>query len=198
MKILEKNMETKDSIRKRIRSYRRGLSPEEVKVRSLRICQKLQQWDSVSEADMIFVYSATQNEVDLNYFIHYAREHEIKLAFPRVSGDEMDFHLGGLTPGAFGILEPAASSPIIRPKESDNILMLVPGVAFSEKGYRIGFGKGYYDRYLSKYPFIHTCGIAYEAQMCENFTTEEFDIPMDQVVTEEREVIFNDKIRRIM
>lgn len=195
-------METKANIRKRLRSIRKKLTIEQVCDCSSKICEKLINDRSICQNDYLFVYSATQNEVDLTEFIHYALGNAMKVAFPRVDGADMDFYevtsLKQLETGAFLIMEPKAECKIIIPSQNETIGMLVPGVGFSLEGYRIGYGKGFYDRYLAKYPWIHTIGVAYEKQLCEEFLSDEFDVPMDKVITEEREVVINDKFGNVM
>lgn len=195
-------METKVQIRKRVREYRNGLSSEQVKELSKRICDRLVQLSDIQRYDIFFIYSATQNEVDLKEIMHYALRRDTNIAFPKVDNLEMDFYkvtaLSNLRIGSYGILEPDDECVKVIPDKWNKICMLVPGVAFSESGFRIGYGKGYYDRFLAKYPHIHTIGIAYESQICAEFEHNEFDIPVDRLITEEREVTFNDRIRRVM
>ena len=195
-------MENKAAIRKRIRTLRSSLTEQQTAEYSRKICQNLIKQKELCQFEQIFVYSSTQNEADLTDFIRYSWEHEIKIAFPKVHGQEMDFYevvcLEQLEAGAFGILEPNASCNKVVPSIKQPFMMLVPGVAFSEKGYRIGFGKGFYDRYLARYPQIHTIGIAYENQICKEIPADEFDIPMDRIITEEREVVINEKFGTIM
>lgn len=198
-------MVTKESIRKQLRMERMQLSKQQVIKKSSSICQKLIELiekKDFCQSDWIFVYSATQHEVDLKEFMQYALEHDINIAFPKVHGEFMEFYevksLSQLMEGAFHILEPSEECKWIRLNPNQTCTMLVPGVGFSEKGYRIGYGKGYYDRYLAMYPQIYTIGIAYEMQICPDFTLNEFDIAMHKIITEEREIGINDELGRIM
>lgn len=188
-------METKESIRREIRRKRNELTQQQVKNWSSVICQKLMERRELTQKEWIFVYSATQNEVNLKEFIQYAMQYDINIAFPKVHGDFMEFYevkeCTQLVEGAFHILEPIESCRRVILNSDMTCSMLVPGVAFSEEGYRIGYGKGYYDRYLAQYPQIHTLGVAYEMQLCKAFETNKFDIAMDEIITEEREIIIN-------
>ena len=87
----------------------------------------------------------------------------------------------GVSEGAFGIMEPIATTPI-EPSEID--VMIVPGVAFTRQGARLGRGKGFYDKYLSRNGFrAHTIGVCYPCQIVENLPTEEHDRVLDCVIS---------------
>jgi 5-formyltetrahydrofolate cyclo-ligase len=87
----------------------------------------------------------------------------------------------GLQRGKFGIMEPTASTPI-DPSEID--AMIVPGIAFTRQGARLGRGKGFYDKYLSRKGFrAYTIGVCYPCQVVDNIPTEEHDKQLDLVVT---------------
>ena len=86
-----------------------------------------------------------------------------------------------LEPGHFGVWEPKVYCPVY---EGPSALLLVPGVAFDREGRRIGYGGGFYDRYLEKHPDHHTVGYAYAFQIYEHLPTEVFDRRVDCVLTE--------------
>lgn len=197
-------MATKEAIRKRIKDARKNLSKAEVEQKSKTICERIEtkEWYQ-NLSGVLCVYSAISNEVLLDTLIQKALEKNQKLAFPRVKGKEMDFYLVSsfeeLEVGAFHILEPKDCCKKYLPEKGD--VMLVPGVAFSEKGSRIGFGQGYYDRYLKRFPEVYPVGIAYEMQIVKDWGKEEFDVPMVEIITEQREVMSYDReyeFRRIM
>lgn len=128
----------------------------------------------------IAVYSPLPGEVDLSAVIR--RHPEIRWVYPRVSGDHLTFHPGGdLIPGAFGILEPAPRSPEVPLREIDAILC--PGLAFHEKGGRLGRGRGFYDRLLARArPGTLKIGICFPEQLVPDTFSEAHDIPMDEVI----------------
>lgn len=189
-------METKEKIRSRIKTERKRLSKEQVEEKSGRICKCItsQEW-FIDLEGVLCVYSAISNEVSLNLLIQKAFKKKQKLAFPKVRGKDMDFYfvtsMEDLEEGAFHIFEPKECCPIYEPNQGD--VMLVPGVAFSEKGSRIGFGQGYYDRYLKRFPEVYPVGIAYEMQMVQDWGKEEFDVSMGTIITEQREVMIYDR-----
>ena len=179
-------METKANIRKILRSIRMELAIEEVCDHSRKICEKLMNDRRICQNDYIFVYSATQNEVDLTEFIRYALGNAMKVAFPRVDGADMDFYeiqsWEDLFPGYQGILEPQTigKEPVL-PVDSD--VMLFPGVVFDRKGGRIGYGGGYYDRYLAGFRGTKL-GLVYRDFIVNSVPHGRFDLTVDVMITE--------------
>ena len=116
-------------------------------------------------ADAILVYSAIQSEADLDLFCKKAWADEKKLYFPKVFGEKMDFFCvsdaSQLTSGAFHVMEPDVDTYVLETFQSTQVQVpiLVPGVAFSRRGERIGYGKGYYDRYIGMRPAVVSQGI---------------------------------------
>ena len=87
-------------------------------------------------------------------------------------------------PGPFGIPEPAVSTGAISPEEIDCVM--VPGIAFDRRGTRLGFGKGYYDRFLCQLPATtHVCGLAFSLQIVEHIPNMPHDVRMQSLVTEQ-------------
>ncbi len=86
--------------------------------------------------------------------------------------------------GYFGILEPAGQDKI----ERQHGFMMVPGVAFSKDGVRIGYGKGFYDRYLKRFPDIYTCAAAYAFQVADSLPFEKHDIKLMEIITEREDI----------
>ncbi|MEM9668961.1 MAG: 5-formyltetrahydrofolate cyclo-ligase [Pseudomonadota bacterium] len=113
------------------------------------------------------------------------------LCLPRVNDDDtLSFHFWEpgepLVEGRFGLKEPAADAPLAEPT-----LILVPLLGFDGNGTRIGYGKGHYDRALTKLREkgrIFACGLGYKAQMMEDLPVEPHDQPLDWAVTEQGSV----------
>ena len=103
---------------------------------------------------------------------------------PKVHGETMDFYeitsFDELKPGAYGILEPDAGIPA----SADDGLMIMPGVAFDTNRNRVGYGGGYYDRYLESHPQLHTLALAFDMQVLFEVPAEEQDIKPQLLVTE--------------
>lgn len=146
---------------------------------------------SILKAQTILVYAANKNEVDLTWFVNQMWQMGKQVAFPLCRGESMDFFevtsYDQLESGAFGILEPKGLKQPIVPNAST--LVCVPGIAFSDDGNRIGMGRGYYDRYFQRYPFVYKIGLAYEFQLCPPWTPDYCDIGMDRIITEQRDII---------
>ena len=101
---------------------------------------------------------------------------------PRIEGEEMNFYdiSEGLEKGSFDIMEPTSNTPI-EPSEID--VMIVPGVAFTRQGARLGRGKGFYDKYLSHSGFrAYTIGVCFPCQIVESLPTEPHDKTLDKVI----------------
>lgn len=108
-----------------------------------------------------------------------------QVAFPRTEGETMEFYpvtsLKGFQKGAFGIMEPVGDCPL----KEEKPLILVPGLGFDRKCCRIGYGKGFYDRYFARFPASRKVGVAYNIQIAEKIPRDIYDVPMDVVITEE-------------
>ena len=189
-KILVRNMEViKEQIRRDFKTRRRTLSCEHVSINSDKICENFLDSDIYKNCQNILAYSTIQNEVDLSQIINQALLDNKNLFLPRVEGDSMNFfrinNTDKLQIGSYNILEPQNGTVY---QDSTNSIMLVPGIAFSTQGARIGFGKGFYDKYLSQHNSIFKIGIAYDWQITKSWVTNEFDINMNMIITEKREV----------
>lgn len=177
-----RNLETKADIRKRILTIRKSQSLEEQKKRSQKIQEQVLEHKNFCVASLIFLYMDCQAEVQTGFLLRQCWELGKRVVLPRVEGTEMEFYevrsLEEVQPGAFGILEPIP----LRNVEENGGFMVVPGVAFSKDGYRIGYGKGFYDRYLYRFPGIYTCGLAYVCQMLEQLPIEKHDRKLKEII----------------
>lgn len=183
-------MESKVQLRKRMKAVRNALSETERNLYSMQISDRLCKQSWYAKADTILVYSAIQSEADLDLFCKKAWADEKKLYFPKVFGEKMDFFCvsdaSQLTSGAFHVMEPDVDTyPLeIFSSAQSQVPILVPGVAFSKRGERIGYGKGYYDRYIGAHPGLLPIGICFECQLLDELPAEPQDIAMCQIVTE--------------
>ena len=151
--------------------------------------------DSYKEAGIIFVYSAMAKEIPTQGIIHTALNDGKKVALPKIrtgvkAGAKMDF-INKDTEyknGVYGILEPVSNEFIDVKDINDRVEMLIPGLCFDIKGRRIGYGGGYYDRYLTKCPKdkFHITALACEYQIFESLPFNENDKPVNLIVTENR------------
>ena len=153
--------------------------------------------DSYKEAGIIFVYSAMAKEIPTKGIIHTALNDGKKVALPKIrtgvkAGAKMDFVFINKDTeyknGVYGILEPVSNEFIDVKDINDRVEMLIPGLCFDIKGRRIGYGGGYYDRYLTKCPKdkFHITALACEYQIFESLPFNENDKPVNLIVTENR------------
>ena len=137
--------------------------------------------EEVKKASLILTYVSFDSEVDTIEFIKEMLK-EKSVAVPKIEGDQMKFYLisslDELKMGTFNILEPTTNQ---RVTDFSNSICVVPGVCFNSSGYRIGYGKGYYDKFLANYPG-YTIGLCYQECLIEDSFQEERDIKVKQIV----------------
>jgi len=138
---------------------------------------------------IVALYAAIGSEIDTSPIATRLIERDITLAYPRVTEDSLrlTFHRvqrpEELLRGTFGIPEPAATTPIV-PLASIEVV-LVPGLGFDARGYRLGWGKGYYDFTLAESSHALRIGLAFECQVVPEVPHEWNDMPVDIIVTED-------------
>ena len=173
----------KQELRSAIRARKRAMTMEEIETRSDALCQKFLESDAYRRASTLYGYLPYNQEVRTWPFLERAIADGKRVAVPKVYGDEMKFiYLEDLTQvekGYSGIPEPIADGPVAEDKTA---LVLMPGLAFDPQGHRIGYGGGFYDKFLSREPEHPTLALCYEFQMVEKLETEQFDIPVDEVI----------------
>ncbi len=176
-------MYTKDELRKVIRGYRRSMNSEDAAIKSIAILNKLFETEQYKKAECIYCYIDYNNEVKTKPLIRKALKDGKRVAAPRISGSTMEFYYisgySDLKEGSFGIMEPYNCELA---KETD-ALMIMPGVAFDRENHRIGFGRGYYDRYLERENTHYKIALAYHFQIFEQVPYEPHDICPDMVIS---------------
>jgi 5-formyltetrahydrofolate cyclo-ligase len=182
-------MKKAELLRDEMRRIRDGIQGEERRGKSLAITEQIMSAPWYAGTECFFVYSAIRSEVDLSAFCDRAWVDKKLLFFPRVDGKSMDFYRvtewGQLKKGSFGVNEPDISiCPIAESEEINNAVLLAPGLAFSPDGYRIGYGGGFYDRYLERMNEIYPVGICFEAQLTQDFVPQAHDRIMREIITE--------------
>ncbi len=185
----------KAQIRKEHLEIRDKLLPKERDELSLAICEKLYHTKEYLACNSLFTYVSFQAEVSTMELIANSLANGKKVYVPRVEKKEMEFYqiesLDGLIRSKFGILEPVPDpetryqSSITGTGEKEKKLMILPGLAFDKKGNRIGYGGGYYDKYLSTYrkDEFYKVALAYDFQIIEDIPTKEYDQKVDEVIT---------------
>ena len=174
--------ERKKEFRKKMLEKRTAIPKELKKRKSREICDKILLSDVYRDAEVIFAYMPFRGEVDIIPVIEDAWKRGKRVAVPRVLGDTcMDFYyihsLNDVESGTFHVMEPRA---VCQAAHEEKPFILTPGSAFTRDGYRMGYGKGYYDRYLEKHSAI-TAGICYEEQFSLQMPVEETDQKLDMI-----------------
>lgn len=182
-------MEEKKLIRKLVLSRRDSLSEEERQEKSERITQRLICTEEYKAADILLCYLSFRSEVQTELLLDRARNDGKKTGCPRVEGKSMNFYLtehpGQLQKGCMGIMEPdPLQCSLYLPVNKERALIVMPGCAFDSRRNRIGYGGGYYDRYLEKYPFIQTTALFFECQRVDAVPATPFDRKPDTIITE--------------
>lgn len=173
----------KQELRCAIRERKRAMTEEEIVERSNALAEKFYNSPAYQAASTIYGYLPYNQEVRTVPMLQRALDEGKRVAVPKVYGEEMRFiYLEDLTQvskGYAGIPEPIADAPVAEDKQA---LVLMPGLAFDPQGHRIGYGGGFYDKFLAKEPHHPTLALCYEFQMQAHLDTEEFDIPVDTVL----------------
>ena len=178
-------MTDKKELRAICRAKRSSIVEKEGKSRA--IVARILELPEVKAADALFIFYPLKDEVNLLPLMDYARETGKKIAFPLCEdkGGSMRFckvdSLDGLHEGYFGLREPSKDSPEILPQGA---VIFLPALAIDKKGYRLGYGKGYYDRYLAKYAELRpfTVGVIYQELLFDRIPHDEYDAVCDAVV----------------
>jgi 5-formyltetrahydrofolate cyclo-ligase len=172
----------KTALRIRMRRWRRSFVQTTAGPHaSERICSEVMALPEWSTARLVALYSSLPGEVDVGGLA----ERGVKVCWPVVigPGQPLEWRQGGdWRPGPFGILEPGAGAPAVRPSDID--LVVVPGLAFDRFGARLGQGGGFYDRSLVQIPGLRV-GVAFDGQLVSRVPCGPQDVGMDVVVTEQ-------------
>ena len=173
----------KKELRDAIRAKKRAMTPEEIEERSAQLAELLARSPAYRQAETIYGYLPYNQEVRTVPMLERALREGKRVAVPKVYGEEMRFiYLTDLTKvakGYSGIPEPVEDGPVA---EDVHALVLMPGLAFDRQGHRIGYGGGFYDKFLAREPEHPTVALCYDFQMLPELETEEFDIPVDTVL----------------
>lgn len=177
----------KNLIRKQMKQLRADMTRTERFEKSMQIFEKLITVPEFKRADRIYTYVSMDNEIDTIMLIDYSLSIEKRVFVPRVSGKDMEFYeisdISELSLGYMGIYEPDINGK--EPDYSRTGFMCMPGLAFDRSYNRIGYGGGFYDRYLSVENKLYKAALAYEAQLLESIPAQDGDVRPDMIVTEE-------------
>ena len=168
----------KTELRRRIREKKRAMTPEEIEERSRELGRQFAATEAYRKAKTIYGYMPYNQEVRTVPMLEQAIRDGKKVAVPKCYGDEMKFiYLDDLTKvakGYAGIPEPIADEPIAH---DETALVLMPGLAFDPQGHRIGYGGGFYDKFLSREPNHPTLALCYDFRCCPIWTPRNMTSP---------------------
>lgn len=173
----------KQELRQAIRARKRAMTEEDILRRSEILAEKFARSNAYRAAKTIYGYLPYNQEVRTVPMLRRALEEGKRVAVPKVYGDDMKFiyldDLSQVAKGYAGIPEPVADGPVA---QDETALVLMPGLAFDRAGHRIGYGGGFYDKFLAREPHHPTVALCYDFQVMDRLEAEEFDIPVDLVI----------------
>lgn len=173
----------KKALRTMIREKKQAMTEDRIVTASLKLGEMFCTHPLYLDAKTIYGYLPYNQEVRTIPMLEQAIKDGKRVAVPKVFGDEMKFiyldDLSKIEKGYCGIPEPIENGP----EASDpTALVLMPGLAFDPQGHRIGYGGGFYDKFLASEPNHPTLALCYDFQMVDHLDTEEFDVPVDFVL----------------
>ncbi len=182
----------KKEYRKKFTQIRKASKSEE---KDKCISERFLSDEQVVSADTVLLFASFGSETDTYSTAEKLIKSGIPVAFPRCGKNRnMTFHVVSsllqLKEGMYGIPEPEESLP--RPVITEKTVCMVPGLAFTEGGTRLGYGGGYYDVFISANPFIHTIAVSYESMITDFIPVSELDMKIKKIITEERTIICNE------
>lgn len=173
----------KQALRKQIRQKKRAMTEEEIVSKSEQLGRLFAASEAYTQAKTIYGYLPYNQEVRTTAMLQKALEDGKRVAVPKCYGDEMRFiyldDLSKVEPGYCNIPEPVEDGPVA---DDPTALVLMPGLAFDPKGHRMGYGGGFYDKFLASEPGHPTLALCYDFQMMDHLETEAHDIPVDFVI----------------
>jgi len=182
----------KNDLRKEMRSVLAAITPEQRHLRSLDVCHQLQDTPEFRRAETIMLFLSMEQEVETSTLVLQAWKEGKTVALPRVRWAEREIEPVAIksldtspNPSMQGLRDPVGGMPISLARID---LVAVPGLAFDRRGYRLGRGKGFYDRFLSKKDFRGLrIALCFQEQLLEDLLpVEPHDMPMNMIVTDQK------------
>ena len=173
----------KQELRNKIKALKRAMTQQEIEEKSQALGRLFLASDAYKNARTISGYLPYNQEVRTTAMLQKTLEDGKRVAVPKCYGDEMRFiyleDLSKVEKGYCNIPEPIEDGPIA---DDPTALVLMPGLAFDPQGHRMGYGGGFYDKFLAAEPGHPTLALCYDFQMLEHLATEDHDIPVDTVL----------------
>lgn len=179
----------KKILRREMLDLRNNMTKEDVEHKSKVICENILQSKIILPFDNIMLYYPINNEVDLRSLFLPLKELKKNIWLPVVSGKNMSFHFyenqNDMKSGAYGIPEPQSSTTY--KGKDENALVVMPGLAFTENRDRLGYGGGYYDRFLDSND-CYTVAVAFDTQIIDFIPNESHDKKPSIIITDKRTI----------
>lgn len=176
----------KNQLKELILAKRNSLSKQEIIEKSKKIVNSLLHLENYKKSKTIMFFVSFNNEVNTHDIIKSEIKNKIVIV-PKVEHHEIEpsviIDFDNLITAKFGILEPIETMKIAYKKID---LVLVPGIVFDKEGHRIGYGFGYYDKFLRKVPKAIKIGLAFDFQIVDKIPREMHDVSVDMIITEKR------------
>ena len=178
--------EQKADLRRALRQIRGQMKTEEKQEADAILCDALCALPAFASCHILLTFAPMGSEPHILPIARVAWQMGKQVAFPRCGErGSMTFHFvtdeSRLQKERYGILTPPADAPTYRGEA--NALCIVPALGFDRQGYRIGYGGGYYDRFLASFEGV-SCGLTYDACLCDTLVREEFDLPVSILITQ--------------
>ena len=175
----------KKALRREIGEKKRALSEAQIEQRSAVLADRLFETAQYRDCRSLYAYLSFNQEVRTDPIIRRAWADGKRVAVPKVIGKEMVFiwltSFDQLGPGYYGITEPIENGPVA---DDPAALVLMPGLAFDPEGHRVGYGGGFYDRFLADEPDHPLMALCYDFQLLDRLEVESHDIPVELVITD--------------
>lgn len=182
--------EQKNALREKYRAMRREMPDDERLRRDNAIAEAAAAMVSFRFAEYVLLYAPTGEEIDVFPIARKAMELGKKVLFPRCCKEDhtMNYHvvtsLDELSPDSYGIPEPPKDAPVYDPaRDTGSAICFVPGLVYDREGYRLGYGKGFYDRYLSAFSGC-TIGVVYSDYILKTVPRGRYDVKVNILLTE--------------
>ncbi len=177
-------------------ALRKSMAGPQWESKSQMICERLLKTPMYRQAETLFAFMSVSNEPDTDRLIRQALADGKSVAVPKcISGRGMKFYEidspDDTIPGRYGIPEPASCDDSRLRVIDERTLILVPGLVFDLSGNRLGYGAGYYDRYLADDPYRNKLMIAFSFQQTDEIRNLDHDIPVDWIITEDKTITVN-------
>ncbi len=175
----------KQELRLWVRKRKRAMTEAQIREKSVALATRFYQTEEYRNAGSIYGYLPYNQEVRTDAILCRALREGKRIALPKCRERRMEFiwldDLDAVAKNAMGVPEPIADGPLA---DDENALVLMPGLAFDKEGRRIGYGGGFYDRFLAREGNHPTVALCYDFQVFDCLETEEYDIPVDLLLWE--------------